>query len=95
MSGVGHNTGHDELRLLIERVERLEEEKQGIADDIKDIYTEAKSRGFDPKYMREIVRERRMGEAARNERAEMLYTYRKALGMYADTPLGQAALAAA
>ena len=50
----------DELRLLIERIERLEEEKKGIADDVKDVYGEAKARGYDPKTMRAIVRLRKM-----------------------------------
>ncbi|RRB80372.1 DUF2312 domain-containing protein, partial [Escherichia coli] len=50
----------DQLRLLIERIERLEEEKKGIADDIKDVYGEAKSTGFDVKTIRTIVRLRKM-----------------------------------
>lgn len=101
---IGHNSGGtemvvnvaaDELRLLIERIERLEEEKSGLADDIKDVYTEAKSRGFDAKAMRVIVRERKMDKAAREEREAILDVYRSALGLLADTPLGQAALRAA
>lgn len=95
MSGVGHNIGHNELRLLIERIERLEEEKAGIGEDIKDVYSEAKSRGFDPKIMRIIVRERKMDKHARDERDALIETYKAALGMLADTPLGQAAMAAA
>ena len=57
----------DELRLLIERIERLEEEKKAIADDVKDVYGEAKSRGYDPKTMRTIVRLRKMENHARQE----------------------------
>ena len=71
----------DELRLLIERVERLEEEKKGISDDIKDVYSEAKSRGFDTKIMKQIVRLRKMEKNARDEADALLDTYRAALGL--------------
>lgn len=71
----------DELRLLIERIERLEEEKQGIADDVKDTYSEAKSRGYDTKIMRQIVRLRKMEAHARQEADLLLDTYRAALGI--------------
>lgn len=71
----------DQLRLFIERVERLEEEKRGIMDDIKDIYAEAKANGFDPKIMREIVKLRRMEKNARDEAEMLLETYRNALGI--------------
>ena len=71
----------DELRLLIERVERLEEEKKGISDDIKDVYSEAKSRGFDTKIMKQIVRLRKMEKHARDEADALLDTYRAALGL--------------
>ena len=54
------NVAADQLRLFIERIERLEEEKKGIADDVKDVYAEAKSNGYDTKTMRKIVRLRRM-----------------------------------
>lgn len=84
----------DELRLLIERVERLEEEKRAIADDVKDVYAEAKARGYDPKTMRECVKLRRMEAHVRQEREALLDTYKAALGLYGDTPLGQAALRA-
>ena len=57
----------DQLRLFIERIERLEEEKKGIADDVKDVYAEAKSNGYDTKTMRSIVRLRRMEKHARDE----------------------------
>lgn len=71
----------DQLRLLIERIERLEEEKRGIADDIKDVYGEAKSTGFDTKTMRMIVRLRRMEKHHRDEADALLETYRQALGL--------------
>lgn len=71
----------DELRLLIERIERLEEEKQGIADDVKETYSEAKARGYDTKIMRQIVRLRKMEAHARQEADLLLDTYRAALGI--------------
>lgn len=71
----------DQLRLFIERIERLEDEKRGIADDIKDVYGEAKSTGFDAKTMRSIVRLRKMEPHKRQEADAMLETYRNALGM--------------
>ena len=82
----------DELRLLIERIERLEEEKKGIADDIRDVYAESKSRGFDPKTMRAIVRLRKMDLHERREAEALLDTYKAALGMLDGTPLGRWAL---
>ena len=71
----------DRLRLLIERIERLEEEKKGIADDIRDVYMEAKAVGYDPKIMRQIVRLRKMKPDDRNEQDMLLETYKTALGM--------------
>jgi len=71
----------DRLRLLIERIERLEEEKKGIADDIRDVYAEAKAVGYDPKIMRQIVRLRKMKPDDRSEQETILETYKNALGM--------------
>jgi uncharacterized protein (UPF0335 family) len=71
----------EQLRLLIERIERLEEEKKGIADDIKDVYAEAKSTGYDTKTMRAIVRLRKMEKHARDEAEALLDTYKAALGL--------------
>lgn len=71
----------DELRLLIERIERLEEEKKAIADDVKDVYAEAKARGYDTKTMRAIVRLRKMETHARQEADALLETYKAALGL--------------
>ena len=71
----------DELRLLIERIERLEEEKKGIADDIRDVYSEAKANGYDPKIMRMVVRLRKMETHTRQEQDAILDTYRSALGL--------------
>ncbi|WP_411269243.1 DUF2312 domain-containing protein [Sphingobium sp. SCG-1] len=75
------NVAADQLRLFIERVERLEEEKRGIADDIKDVYGEAKSTGYDTKVMKEIVKRRRMEGHALREFEGLLETYQCALGM--------------
>jgi uncharacterized protein (UPF0335 family) len=71
----------DQLRLFIERIERLEEEKKGIADDIKDVYAESKSNGYDTKTMRTIVRLRKMETNDRQEADALLETYRAALGL--------------
>lgn len=75
------NVAVDKLRLLIERIERLEEEKKGLADDIRDIYSEGKSRGFDAKIMRQIVRLRAMETHDRQEMEAILDTYKSALGL--------------
>jgi len=75
------NVAADQLRLLIERIERLEEEKKGIGDDIKDVYLEAKATGYDPKIMRQIVRLRKMQPHDRQEMEAILQTYLSALGM--------------
>ncbi|MEQ8311503.1 MAG: DUF2312 domain-containing protein [Sphingopyxis sp.] len=71
----------EQLRLFIERVERLEEEKKGIADDIRDTYNEAKSNGYDPKIMRQIVRLRKMPVHDRKEMEAILDVYKSALGI--------------
>ena len=71
----------ERLRLLLERVERLEEEKKGIADDIKDVYAEAKAVGYDVKIMRQIVRIRKMSPDDRREHYGVLGTYCAALGI--------------
>jgi uncharacterized protein (UPF0335 family) len=75
------NVAADQLRLLIERIERLEEEKKGIGDDIKDVYLEAKATGYDPKIIRQIVRLRKMQPHDRQEMEAVLQTYLAALGM--------------
>jgi len=76
------NVSAEQLRLFIERIERLEEEKKGVADDIKDVYAEAKATGFDSKIMRQIVRLRKMEKHARDEQDALLETYRNALGLH-------------
>lgn len=74
-------TTDDRLRLLIERVERLEEEKKGISEDIKDVYLEAKATGYDVKIMRQIVRLRKLNPDDRKYMDEMLDVYKSALGL--------------
>ena len=90
MTQIGHNSDaadtdatatDDRLRLLIERIERLEEEKKGIADDIKDVFGEAKAVGYDVKIMRQILRLRKMKPDDRAELEILLDTYKAALGM--------------
>ena len=71
----------EQLRLFIERIERLEEENKGIADDIRDVYAEAKANGYDVKTMRSVVRLRKMEKNARQEMDALLETYRSALGL--------------
>ena len=71
----------DELRLLIERIERLEEEKKALAADIKDVYSQAKSQGFDTKIMRKIISIRKMEDQEREETEQLLDLYKAALGM--------------
>lgn len=75
------NVAADRLRLFIERIERLEEEKKGLGDDIKDVYAEAKATGYDTKGMRAIVRLRKMEAHARQEAEAILETYKCALGL--------------
>jgi uncharacterized protein (UPF0335 family) len=76
------NVAADQLRLFIERIERLEEEKKGVADDVKDVYAEAKANGYDTKTMRAVVRLRKMEKHARDEADALLETYRNALGLH-------------
>ncbi|APT56793.1 DUF2312 domain-containing protein [Roseomonas gilardii subsp. gilardii] len=71
----------DRLRSIIERVERLEEERKALADDIKDIFGEAKSAGFDVKVIRQIIRQRKQEPAEVEEQETLLDLYRRALGM--------------
>jgi uncharacterized protein (UPF0335 family) len=80
MADVGGVTG-EQLRSLIERIERLEEEKAALAEDIREVYAEAKGNGFDVKVMRQIVRLRKMDSNDRSEMEAVLETYMAALGM--------------
>ena len=76
------NVSAEQLRQFIERIERLEEEKRSFADDIKDVYSEAKSTGFDAKTMRKIVALRKMEKHHRDEADALMETYRNALGLH-------------
>lgn len=87
---VGRNSGDtavseviaaDEIRLLLERVERLKEEQKGLAEDVKDVFAEAKSRGFDVKTLRTIIRLRAMETHHREEAAALLDAYATAVGL--------------
>ncbi len=75
------NVSAEQLRLFIERLERLEEDKAGVAADIKAVFAEAKGTGFDTKTMRAIIRLRAMEKAARQEQEALLETYKAALGL--------------
>jgi uncharacterized protein (UPF0335 family) len=79
------------LRAFIERIERLNEQKGAVGDDIKDVYGEVKSVGFDPKIVRRIVALRRTDKKKREEEENLLDLYLSSLGDFMDTPLGQAA----
>lgn len=89
---IGHNSGDDDaqdvggvsgqrLKAFIERVERLEQEKAALAEDIKDIYGEAKAVGFDTKTMRKVIALRKMDREKRNEEEELLELYKAAIGL--------------
>lgn len=80
MAGENH-VAADQLRTFIERVERLAEEKKGIADDIKDVFAEAKANGYDTKTMRKVIAMRKMEAHARVEQRAMEETYMAALGL--------------
>lgn len=85
------NGGH--LRAFLERIERLETEKAELGADIKDVYSEAKSSGFDVKIMRKVLALRKIDPDKRAEEEEILSLYLAALGQLDGTPLGQAAVA--
>jgi uncharacterized protein (UPF0335 family) len=72
---------NEQLRLFMERIERLEEEKKGVADDIRDVYSEAKSQGYDTKIMRQIFKLRKMEPHDRAEMEALLDVYKSALGL--------------
>lgn len=84
----------NQLRQLIEQIERLEEEKKGIGEDIKDKFLEAKAVGFDVKILRQVIRLRKQSQDDRDEQQAVLETYLHALGMLADEPPQQTMMAA-
>ena len=77
----GSGAGADQLTQFIERIERLEEEKRALMADIRDVYSEAKGTGFDPKIMRQLVKMRAMDRELLQEQDELLETYRAAVGL--------------
>ena len=82
MSEIGHNSGSfakGQLKAIVERIERLEEEKKTIGTDIKEVYAEAKANGFDNKILRKTIALRKMGKAEREEQEALLETYMLAL----------------
>ena len=83
---------NNQIKALVERIEKLEEEKATIANDIKEVYLEAKSGGFDTKIIKKIITLRKQDATKRAEEQILLSVYMDALGMLATTPLGQAAL---
>jgi len=95
MSDIGHNSVNTatakRLLSIIERIEALEAERKNLGEDVKDIYREAKSAGYDTPTIRLIIKRRAEDAAKREERDALLETYLAALGQLADTPLGKAA----
>jgi uncharacterized protein (UPF0335 family) len=91
---IGHNSigTNGQLKAIVARIERLEEDKKVIAGDIKEVYAEAKAEGFDIKIIRKVIALRKREAAERIEEQALLETYMNALGMLADLPLGQAAM---
>ncbi len=85
-----HDTTRQQLRAIIERIERLEEEKAALAADLREVYAEAKGQGFDTKALRKIVQMRKKEAHERQEEEAVLTTYLHALGMLEDTPSWQA-----
>lgn len=81
MDAVANSVAADELKAIIERIERLEEEKASLSSDIKDVYAEAKANGFDTKILRKIVALRKKDHAERKEEEAILELYLEALGM--------------
>ena len=86
-------TTNNQIKAIVERIEKLEEEKAVIAEDIKEVYSEAKGSGFDPKIIKKIIALRKQDAKKRAEEQALLAVYMDALGMLAGTPLGQAAMA--
>ena len=80
MADVAGITG-EQLKSFIERIERLEEEKKALSDDIREVYAEAKGNGFDTKIIRQIIRLRKMDASDRAEQEELLDLYKNAIGM--------------
>lgn len=82
----------NQLKSFIERIERLETEKEAISSDIKEVFSEAKAMNFDVKVLKQILKDRKKADNEREEFEYLVAEYKKALGMLADTPLGEASL---
>ena len=89
MSDIGHNSGdvlnstaQGKLRSLVERIERLEEDKAAVANDLKEVYAEAKGEGFDVKILRKVIRLRKQDAAKREEEAALIDLYFSAIGVF-------------
>ena len=80
-TGTGEGIAREQLKSIVERIERLEEEKQALADDIKEVYAEAKGNGFDTKTLRTVIRIRKQDTSERQEQEALLDLYLQALGM--------------
>ena len=85
-------SSQETLKRLVEQIERLESEKKDLASDIADKFLEAKSQGFDVKVLRHVLKLRKFTQDERDEAQAIIDTYMAALGMLADTPLGQASI---
>lgn len=88
MTDAAHGVARDQLRAFVERIERLEEEKKTIVDDIKDVYGEAKAMGFDTKILKQVISLRKKDDQERMEEDLILDTYLHALGMIESPPEG-------
>ncbi len=89
------DAAQERLRSFIERIERLEEERAELGADIKEVFSEAKGTGFDPKIMRQVIRLRKMEDSDRQEQEMLLDTYLIALGMVQSSGIDTAEIAAA
>ena len=86
---------NNQLKEIVERIERIEDQRASLAEDVKDVLLEAKSIGFDVKIIKKLLAMRKKDPEDIRQEQELLDTYMAALGMLADTPLGQAALRSA
>lgn len=91
MTTISDNS-NGQLRSIIERIERIEEEVKSLNGDKREIYAEAKSNGYDPRAIRELIKERTQDQSKRGEIEAIKDTYRNALGEFVSTPLGAAAV---
>ena len=85
-------SSNNQLKALVERIEKLEEERTVLADDVKSVFSKAKANGFDPKIIKKVLALRKKDASKRAEEQALLSVYMDALGMLADTPLGKAAM---